>query len=247
MKKLISILVLFLSHYAALANPSDIKAHSFSGYYINPNIAYVYIDSVNNWYSDTNGNGHQIFNIDGSDYIIGGVSLGYGKLYKDKYYLGIDLSADFKPAEVSTIYLHLNDDYDYNQHTKIREKIGATLKAGYTIDHSLLLYLKAGVALMSQEYSQENRHKTGTTDDGDGNPVDEMVWMDEEWDHDAEDLWQAKVGIGFEEKLNPNTTLTVEVDYIDDSKGLFHFTSGTWNYTVNAKEVKYMLGLSYYF
>jgi opacity protein-like surface antigen len=121
------------------------------------------------------------------------------------------------------------------------------LKAGYTIDHSLLLYLKAGVALMSQEYSQEHRHKTGTTDDGSGNPVDEMVWMDEEWDHDAEDLWQAKVGIGFEEQLNPNTTLTVEVDYIDDSKDLFHPTLGTWSYKVPAKEVKYMIGLSYYF
>ena len=187
MKKLISILVLFLSHYAALANDSDIKAHSFSGYYINPNIAYVYINSCSNCYSDTNGNGHQVFNIDGSDYIIGGVSSGYGKLYKDKYYLGIDLSADFKPAEVSSIQINDGPSYDSKRYTKIREKIGATLKAGYTIDHSLLLYLKAGVALMNQEFLQRRRHHSGSN-----SGEDEMIWMDEPWVTVAEDLWQAK-------------------------------------------------------
>ena len=95
MKKLISILVLFLSHYAALANDSDIKSHSFSGFYINPNIAYVSTDSDLVYKADnSNANPSFVTGIDGHGYV-GGISLGYGKLYKDKYYLGIDLSADF--------------------------------------------------------------------------------------------------------------------------------------------------------
>jgi opacity protein-like surface antigen len=241
MKKLISILVLFLSHYPALANHGDIKAPSFSGFYINPNIAYVRTNSDIVWEADNSGTNHQEYNADGSDYI-GGVSLGYGKLYKDKYYLGIDLSADINPAEVSEIDVSTNATNDYNRHTKIREKIGATLKAGYTIGHSLLLYIKAGAALMNQQYAQEYRRKA---DENDGVPV--MVWIDEPPDHGAKDLWQAKVGIGFEEQLNPNTTLNIEVDYIDDSNSLFFYSTGTNNFTVNTKQVKYMLGLSYYF
>ena len=228
MKKLISILVLFLSHYAALANDSDIKSHSFSGFYINPNIAYAHTDAVHSGGGNT---------YDGTDYI-GGVSLGYGKLYKGKYYLGIDLSADINSAEASEVLVNYNATYDYNLHTKIREKIGVTLEAGYTIDHSSLLYLKAGAALMHLNAFQERRYQTGQ-----GNPA--MVWMDEPWDYGAKDVWEAKIGIGFEEQLNPNTTLTIEVDYIDDNNGLF--AGGSNNVEITAKQVKYMLGLSYYF
>ena len=95
---------------------------------------------------------------------------------------------------------------------------------------------------MNQQYAQEYRRKA---DENDGVPV--MVWIDEPPDHGAKDLWQAKVGIGFEEQLNPNTTLNIEVDYIDDSNSLFFYSTGTNNFTVNTKQVKYMLGLSYYF
>ena len=145
MSHLLAATALILSSAATVAHAHD--ARNMTGFYAGGNFGYGMGTAKGNWNSTgTNiqpGESVNTNNDLGLKGVRGGFMLGYGKVFQNKLYAGLELGADYSNTEGKLDQTYLQTQ-NFNLKTKRRDAYSASVRLGAMLN-SMLTYIKLGV------------------------------------------------------------------------------------------------------